>query len=234
MEIGLISTTWNIILGTEGINIITRFFENATRLTYFGILSGVLSTFAYIPYIIDTIARKTKPQRASWLIWSVLGSIAFFSQLFEGANSSLWFAGVQVSGTISVFLLSIWLGVGGFLNKSDCLVLLCAALGLVLWYFTDTAVYALGITISISLLGGAVTVVKAYRNPESETMATWFASMVASMCAIASVGSLNWVILAYPLYLLTLNGAIVIAMILGRYRSGKVVAIKTTTSIKPA
>ena len=234
MEIGFISMVWDIFLGAQTTSVIIRFFQDATRLTYFGVLSGVLSTFAYIPYILDTIARRTKPQRASWLIWSVLGSIAFFSQLFEGASSSLWFAGVQVSGTISVFLLSIWLGVGGFLNRSDCLVLFCAALGLVLWYFTDTAVYALGITISISLIGGAVTVVKAFRNPESETMTTWFASMVASMCAIASVGKLDWVILAYPLYLLVLNGSIVIAMILGRHRSMETIVVNPGTSIEPS
>ena len=77
---------------------------SAQILLFFGIASGALSTFAYIPYIIDTVARRTQPQRASWLIWSVLGSIALISQIYEGATSSLWFAGVQVSGTIIVFL----------------------------------------------------------------------------------------------------------------------------------
>ncbi len=115
-----------------------------------------------------------------------------------------------------VFLLSIWLGVGGFLNRTDALVLAAAATGLVLWYFTDTAIYALAITISISLLGGTVTVLKAFRDPDSETMSTWFISMIASVMAIVSVGTLDWVILAYPLYLFTLNGAIVAAMALGR------------------
>lgn len=188
-------------------------------LVLLGILSGVLSTFAYLPYVIDTISRRTRPQRASWLIWSVLGSIAFFSQLHEGASASLWFAGVQVSGTIIVFVLSIGLGTGGFLNRNDCLVLLGALAGLVLWYFTETAVYALAITISISLLGGSITVLKAFRDPDTETMSTWFLSFIASACAIFSVGTLDWVILAYPLYLFTLNGAIVVAMLLGRLRN---------------
>ena len=188
-------------------------------LVLLGVLSGVLSTFAYLPYVIDTIARRTQPQRASWLIWSVLGSIAFFSQLHEGASASLWFAGVQVGGTITVFVLSIGLGIGGFLNRGDCLVLLGALAGLVLWYFTETAIYAPSITISISLLGGSVTVLKAFRDPQSETMSTWFLSFIASACAIFSVGTLDWVILAYPLYLFTLNGAIVVAMLLGRLRN---------------
>ena len=89
----------------------------------FGIASGVLSVFAFLPYILDTIARRTEPQRASWLIWAVLGSIAFMSQVFEGATSSLWFAGVQVASTIIILVLSIWVGTGKFLGKSDYMIL---------------------------------------------------------------------------------------------------------------
>lgn len=184
----------------------------------FGILSGLISTFAYLPYISNTVRGNTAPQRASWLIWSVLGAIAFFSQVFEGAGSSLWFAGVQVSGTIIVFLLSIVVGSGLFLRRGDYLVLCAAAFGLLAWYHTDDATYALAITIGISLMGGGVTVAKAYHDPESETLSTWACSFVASICAIASIGELDWVLMAYPLYLFMLNGAIVAAILLGRTR----------------
>lgn len=198
---------------------IMEFFSSKGMLLIFGIASGVLSTFAYIPYIIDTVARRTQPQRASWLIWSVLGSIAFFSQIFEGASSSLWFAGVQVGGTIIVFVLSIWIGQGRYLNKTDYLILAAAAFGLVLWYLTENAAYALAITISISLLGGAATVVKAYLEPESETLVTWVVSFVASICAILSVGVVDYTLLAYPLYLFTLYLMFIVAIVMGRSRA---------------
>lgn len=206
------------------------FFETLTLLAIFGILSGVLSTFAYIPYIIDTLARRTTPQRASWLIWSVLGSIAFFSQVYEGATDSLWFAGVQISGTLTVFLLSIFVGAGNFLNKADYAILAAAGVGLVLWYYTESAAYALAITISISLLGGSMTVIKAYRDPESETWITWLVSFIASVCAVVSVGQFDLVLLAYPLYLFTLYGAIVIAMMLGSRRLRGVDAVTVKVS----
>lgn len=188
-------------------------------LVMLGILSGAISTFAYLPYIIDTIRGNTRPQRASWLIWSILGAIAFFSQAYEGAGNSLLFTSVQVSGTIIVLLLSISAGGGALLRRSDCLVLCIAALGLLAWYHTDDASYALAFTIGISLLGATTTIARAYRDPDSETLSTWACSFIASIFAIASVGELNWVILAYPLYLLTLNGAIVAAIMLGRLRS---------------
>ncbi|MDJ0614508.1 MAG: hypothetical protein QNJ29_12635 [Rhizobiaceae bacterium] len=192
--------------------------EEANTLFVFGVLSGVLSTFAYVPYIVDTLKQRTAPDRACWLIWSTLGSIAFFSQLYEGAGASLWFAGVQVSGTIIVFLLSVKFGAGEYLSIKNQRILLTAALGLVAWYLTENAAYALAITISISLLGGLVTVQKAFIDPDSETLSTWIVSLIASICAVLSVGKLDWTLLAYPLYLLTLYTAIVVAMMFGRMR----------------
>ncbi len=189
-----------------------------STLMMFGLLSGLLSTVAYVPYIIDTLRRRTSPDRACWLIWSTLGSIAFFSQVYEGASASLLFAGVQVSGTIIVFLLSIKFGAGEYLSRKNQRILLVAALGLVAWYTTENAAYALAITISISLLGGAVTVHKAYLDPDSETLSTWVVALIASICAVLSVGKLDLTLLAYPLYLLTLYTAIVVAMVLGRMR----------------
>ena len=148
----------------------------------------------------------------------MLGSIAFISQVYEGATASLWFAGVQVSATIIIFTLSISVGSGRFLNKNDHIILLAASVGLVLWYFTETAVYSLAISISISLLGGLATMAKAYRAPESETLSTWVISLVASIFAIFSVGRLDPIILAYPFYLFTLSFALVAAILFGRVR----------------
>lgn len=185
-------------------------------LQLFALCSAVLSLFAYLPYIHDTACGQTQPQRASWLIWSLLGSIAFFSQLHEGASMTLWFVGAQVGGTIIVFLLSIKMGKGAFLTRPDERALWIAIIGLVIWYFTETAVYALALTITISLLGGVLTVIKAYRSPQTETTTTWALSFIASCCAILALGEGDPILIAYPLYLFLLNGAILVAIVIGR------------------
>ena len=209
---------------------LTKILTAAETLLFFGITAAALSTFAYLPYIRDTIAGRTKPQRASWLIWSVLSLIAFFSQIFEGATSSLWFAGVQAGATVIIFVLSIWVGKGRFLSHSDYLILAAAALGLVLWYQTDNAAYALAITISISLLGGLATAVKAYHDPESETLMTWVICFIASVFAALSVGAVDFTLLAYPLYLFLLNLSFIVAIAAGRARTK---SVAPTATIRP-
>lgn len=188
-------------------------------LTLCGIAAAVLSTIAFLPYIINVVQRRTSPQRASWLIWSVLATISFFSQISEGASSSLWFAGVQTAASVTIFLLSLTLGAGRILNRSDLYVLGAASVGLGLWYVTESAIYALAISITISLLGGVLTVCQAYYQPHSETASTWAICFVASLCAIASVGSIDPVLMAYPAYVALLNVAIMLAIMLGRARA---------------
>ena len=88
------------------------------------------------------------------------------------------------------------------------LVLLAAQAGLVLWYQTDNAVYALGISIAISLAGGLLTIVKAYGAPETETASTWVLLFLSSAASILSIGKIDWVQMAYPLYVFALSGTI--------------------------
>lgn len=192
------------------------FTLSAEVVLWFAAASTALSCLAFLPYLRDTIQGSTQPQRASWLIWTVLSSISFASQVAEGATSSLWYAGIQSGGTALIFILAIWKGAGGYLNRRDGVILTLAAMGLGLWYATDSALWALGISISVSLLGGAVTVVKAYRNPQSETASCWLISFAAAICALGSVGTIDPVLMAYPAYLVLLNGAIICAMWLGR------------------
>ena len=65
-------------------------------------------------------------------------------------------------------------------------------------------------------MGSVPTVTKAYRDPDSETLTTWVASLIASACALLSVGKIDLIILAYPLYLFTLYLAFVTAILAGR------------------
>ena len=185
-------------------------------LVLFGILAGVLSTIAYVPYIVDTALGRTQPERATWLIWSIVASVAMGSQIYEGANQSLWFVGVQVSATVIVFLMSIKRGYGAYWSTRNLYLFAITLIGLFVWYIAENALYMLIITTSISILGGSVTVLKAYQEPDSETMSTWLLSLVASFFAILSVGAIDPALLIYPVYLYLLYATIVMAILLGR------------------
>lgn len=188
-------------------------------LSVLGFLSGILTAVGTLPYIYDILKKNTKPERAAWFIWTVLILIQFFSQLNKGASSSLWLSGVQAVEITLIFLLSIKYGIGGF-SKKDYFALLGAGFGLIIWYFTQEAAFALLITIGIDALGGILTVEKTYHHPETETPILWICSLIAGIFASISVGKLDFILLSYPLYIVALTSSILTAVVLG-YRRKK-------------
>ena len=180
-----------------------------------GFLSAVICFLAVIPYIYDILKGKTKPERASWFIWTALGSIAFFSQLAKGATNSLWLVGASVLGALIIALLSIKHGTGGFTQK-DKISLLIAGLGILLWFFTREAAVALIITILVNAVGSYLTTIKSYAHPSSETLSTWIMATISGIFSLLSVGRWSFILLIYPLYVVIANFIVVVAILLGR------------------
>lgn len=187
---------------------------NLIVLQAFGLLSGLISILCYLPYIRDILLKRTKPERASWLIWAVLGSISFISQLAKGASDSLWMTAVQTFGVTLIFLMSLKLGSGG-ISSRDIKALIFALFGLVIWFLTKEAAWALFIVIFVDASGALLTILKAYEDPESETMSTWMLAGLSGLFACFAVGIWDLVLLSYPVYIMLINWAVTISMLLG-------------------
>jgi hypothetical protein len=182
-----------------------------------GLSAGIVSLIGYPFYIRDIFWGTTRPERASWFIRSLLSLITFFTQYFEGATNSLWLAGAQMVGVLIIFFCSLRKGVGGF-TKRDVFGLTVALIGLVMWYLTRHAAIALLLALFVDAVGTALTIPKAYHDPESETLFTWGIDCVAGVLAGLAVGTLNPILLVYPAYIFVSNGATALAIVLGKRR----------------
>jgi F0F1-type ATP synthase assembly protein I len=179
-----------------------------------GLIAGVLAAASYVPYVFDIVRKKVKPERASWLIWSLLVGIALFAQLFKGAEDSLWFTLFDSAGAFVIFLLSIKYGVGG-LTKRDIRGLIGAGIGLLLWYLTKDPIWALVITIIVDAIAVALNVAKTLEDPKSETYLMWSTVSFAAILGMISVGELNYGLLVYPFYIFLANFSVVVAKFVG-------------------
>lgn len=166
------------------------------------------------PYIIDTIRGKTKPERATWFIWSVLGTIAFIAQLDLGATWSLLFTGLDTLGCVCAFFLSLRYGIGGwtFLDK---IALGVAAFGVAVSLITHAPIVALGGVIAADASGSFLTIRKTYHMPDSETTISWLLVSIGAGCSLLLVRSLKVGLLLYPIYLFMANAGVVVAQRIG-------------------
>ncbi len=151
----------------------------------------------------------------TWFIWCVLLSIAFFAQLSKGGTWSLITTAVDLLGVVIIFILSIKYGVGGA-TKLDKLVLAGAGVGLVLWYFTSEPLFALLITIFIDFIAGLLTIIKTYKQPETETFIAYMICGTGGLLGALAVGKYNFSLLIFPVWICLFNYAIGMTVIFGR------------------
>jgi hypothetical protein len=171
---------------------------------------------AFLPYIRDMGSGRAIPLRSTWLIWSVLSTMSFLSNVSKGATDSLLFLGTQTGFTVLIFLLSLRFGMGRMLRGGDLGLLLLSAFGVLMWLITADAIWALSISIGVSALGGFVTIAKTYRQPETETPCCWLLMALAAGCGAFSVGSWDPVLLVYPVYLCGLYASVFVSIHLGK------------------
>jgi hypothetical protein len=174
-----------------------------------GVLAGVVGIADTIPYVRDTIRGSTRPHRGTWLIWSVLAIVVFLSQRADGATWSLIMAAAQAVLTGAIFLLSIRRGEGG-LSPADVLMLTLAGGGVIGWIVADEPVIATVCVVAADLIGAAMMVPKTYRDPGSETLATFALASLSGALATGAVGTLDPSLLLYPVYYCLANGALAV------------------------
>jgi hypothetical protein len=170
----------------------------------FGISAAIVNTIAFIPYILSIYKGKTKPERSSWWIWTVLMTVALFAQIAAGATWSVLLTVVFVVGNLLVALLSIKYGYGKFTRKNT-VSLLITVLALALWYITEDPLIALLITIAVDFLAYWLTIMKSWKAPYSENILAWILMTIAAVLSILSVGEFKLVLLVFPIYVASVS-----------------------------
>lgn len=184
----------------------------------FAILSGVIMCIAGPPYLISIIRHQTKPERASWFIWSSLGVIAFGSQVGLHAKWSLVYAGINAAGNLIVFLLSLHYGVGGW-KKIDLLSFAVAMVGVAISLAVQDPLYALIGVLTANLAATVPTLYKVYFQPKSESSLAWFLFGTSALFGVFSVGSLNIKLLLLPVYMVFETYGVLAAQLIGHIHS---------------
>ena len=85
---------------------------------HLGLAAALVAIADTIPYVRDMLRGTTLPHRGTWLIWSLLSVLVFFSQRADGASWSLVAAAMQVLLNGLIFVLAVRRGVGG-VSRAD-------------------------------------------------------------------------------------------------------------------
>lgn len=170
----------------------------------FLLVSAVLSIVAVVPYLADVVKGVTKPRIATWLVWTVLSTIAATAALMAGETRTAIFSATAATATVMIVILGAKKGDNLF-NKFDTLCLVGAVAGLLLWYIFNSPVVAILAVLIIDTLGGLPTLKHGWQRPFEETWQTFTLAGISGALAVASVDDLNFIAIAFPLYIAIFN-----------------------------
>jgi hypothetical protein len=175
--------------------------------SFFGQTAGLLSIAAFALYWISIVRGKTRPNRATWIILTVVGILLASSYYSEGARETIWVPLSYVIGPAIVVLLSIRYGEGGW-DPLDKFSLIGTLLTIPLWILSGSALLTLIINIFIDFLGILPTIKKSYLDPSGEDTFAWGITALSGVLNMFAIVVWSFSIVIYPLYLLIVNGLI--------------------------
>ena len=188
------------------------------QLEYLVFVGAVASLIGISAYIWSTLRGQTKPNKMSWLMWSIAPLIATCAAIADGVGWSALPVFMSGFGPLLVFLFSFankksyWK-----LEKLDYVCGTFSALALVLWYLTNNPNIAIIFAILSDGSAAIPTVIKSWRYPETENSAPFLTGLFSASTSFAAIQVWNFAALAFPIYLVGIN----ICIITGIYHGKK-------------
>ena len=168
----------------------------------FVIVGTLIGAVGSLAYLIDTVKGKVKPNRVSFLLWSIAPFIAFAAQIKQGV-------GLESLMTFSTGFLPLTVFIASFLNKKaewklTTFDLICGALsiiGLILWLITKVGNVAIFFSIVADGLAAVPTIVKAYKYPDTEIAWPWLATDFGVVLTLLTLNEWTFANSAFIVYI---------------------------------
>ena len=183
--------------------------------TFFGYASGVISCLAFIRYYWTIVRGESKPNLATWLIWSIVGFIIWRTYGEVGAKETIWLALTYfVLPTITLLMI---LSKGRFKFKDlDYICLGIAAISLVIWQGMRNPLGALITCLIADLAAATATMRTTWREPLETLKEDKFAWVLAVLASFVNLFAIedwsHWQLTIQPVYYVTFNFIIMLPL----------------------
>ena len=185
---------------------------------WIGIIAGVLELASAPIYIWSIVKGRTKPDRVTWWILTLVSGMITLSYFASGARETIWLPLVYTLTFGISAVLSLKYGDGPVtLSILDRVSLVAALVSAALWWIIKSPVPSLFMNICTEFAGIVPTMNKAYRRPWTESPAPWVIGTVAAFLNLLAITEWTIVIASYPVYIFLTN-IIITAFVLKRQK----------------
>lgn len=192
-------------------------------LQYLVFLGAIVQLIGIFSYIKDTLKGKTKPNRVTWLMWSIAPIIATVAALSSGVSISILPVFMSGFGPFLVFIFSLanknsyWK-----LQKFDYFCGAFSILALILWIITKNPNIAILFSILSDASAAAPTIIKAWKHPETESINAYTTGLFNIFTGFFAIQTWNFSSLAFSVYLIISNTLITLFIWRGKIKKQKI------------
>ena len=164
-------------------------------------------------YIRSMFRGNAKPNRVTWLMWS----IAPFIATAAAASSGVTWAAIPVFMTgfapFLIFTASFFTKKAYWkLTTFDYLCGALSAVALILWFVTMEPNLAISLAIASDALAAIPTLTKAWRTPETESVWPFITGLFNALTSFVVATLFTFSEVAFPAYLVIINILLVLAL----------------------
>ena len=174
-----------------------------------------LTLLGYLPYLKDTISKKTTPHIYTWFIWGLVTAIAYGLQVNAGAGIGSWVTLVVAIVCFIIFGFGLKNG-NRDITKSDTTFFILSILAMLLWLIAKQPLFSVLFVSFIDILGFIPTIRKSWKNPFSETLISYEINSVRHGLSILALQEYNIVTWLYPATWVLANGLFSLMLIIRR------------------
>lgn len=167
---------------------------------YLGVLLNLIGS---VTYVVHTLQGKARPNRVTWFLWSLAPLLAYGAMLSKGVSPVDGLMTFMVGfGPLMVFIAS-------FINRKSAwkitqFDMICGILsfaGILLWLITQDGFFAIVFTIVADALALLPTLVKSWKDPESESYLVFMNGAISAGITLLAIKTYDFSHVAFPLYI---------------------------------
>ena len=180
---------------------------------YLVFVTAFASFIAAFIYIRSMFRGGAKPNRVSWLMWSIAPFIATAAAVSNGVGLAalpVFMSGFQ---PFLIFISSFMIKNAYWkLTRFDYVCGILSALAIILWIITKEPDVAILFAIASDGLAAIPTLIKAWHHPETESSWPYTVGFVSALSSFAAAKLWTFSEYAFPIYLIIINILLVSSM----------------------
>ena len=188
---------------------------------YFAYLTIIFALIGVSLYIKDTFLGKTKPNRVSWIFWTIAPFVGVYVSYKSGVSMPLLMATFMAGFGPLLVVIASFFNKNAYwkITKFDIGCGILSAVAIIVWVTTKNGTLSLVFAILADFFAGLPTIIKSWRHSDTETIGPYLYGNFNSIITFLIIKDFSFLNLAFPIYFLLAN-TIIILGIKKKYLSG--------------